>query len=513
MRLVALGLLAAAFGAAVPSAQAATRIVAKDGTVITGDVISFENGIYKLKTAYGEMTIPATAVTSIDDEGGPAPAASGTLRLAGSTTVGDELAPALLEAFAASNGASDVTEKETGGSPEEVDLTATGPQDAAMSAHISRHGSATAFTALAYGDADIGMASRRINAQEAATLAAAGLGDVTRPGFENVVALDALIIVVNKDNPVNTLSMAQIRDLFTGAITDWSKLGGKPGPVHLYGRDSKSASADTFGTLVLSGGKPADGIIETKGAEDLSLKVLGDPAGIGYTGFAYLGDNKALTIVTECGLEFPPEDMLIRTEAYPLSRRLYLYAAASAANPEARAFIDFALGEKGQELARKNNFIDLTPELAPVQFGRNGVALAAVSLAEDHDATKDDLVAFFDFARHAVNGARVSTTFRFQAGATSLDARGLRDIDRVAEFLKSSAGHRNILVAGFSDVSGSSDANRTLSVTRAKSIAALLERKGVHPTEVVGYGGVAPVACNTDNEGRDKNRRVEIWLY
>jgi phosphate transport system substrate-binding protein len=465
------------------------------------------------------VTIPGNSVKTIENDGSGATATAqgappaATLRLAGSTTIGDELAPALIEAFETANGAVTVTQRPAP-SDSEIDIVGKRAGGGAIKVHLSRHGSATAFTALDGYTADIGMASRRITQQEAAKLAADGLGDFTQPGLENVVALDGLIVVVNKHNPVSALSLTQIHDLFTGKMTDWSQVGGTPGPIHLYGRDNKSGTGDTFKALALGGDTPVGTMTVAASAEDLAVKVAADPAGVGYTGFAYLGHNKALSIITACGMEFAPSDMLVRTEDYPLARRLYLYAEANPPNPEARPFIDFALGPQGQEIVRDNNFIDLIPRLAPVDFGRAQVSLDLVNMAGDNGTTSQDKADFLDYARHVVYGTRITTTFRFQSGSFALDARAVEDVDRLVAFLKTPAvAGRHLLIAGFADSVGSSRANVALSLRRADTIATLLRRDGIEGAAVTGYGQIAPVACNTDENGREKNRRVEIWLY
>ncbi len=496
---------------------ATARIVTMDGTTITGEIISLENGIYTIKTPYGTITVPAAQIRTIDTGPVPTPPPIPTptaLRLAGSTTVGDELAPALLEGYSASKGAPDVTWTQEPEGPSEQLMEGKGPQNASFTAHLSRHGSGTAFTGLADGKADIGMASRRITDQEVAKLGAAGLGDFTQPGQENVLALDGVLVMVNKGNPVNGLSISQIRDIFSGQTTDWSQLGGPAGPIHAIGRDNKSGTYDTFNALVMGSAKLASNVAALDSSDAVSEKVQGDPGGIGYAGFAYLGGNKALNIGTECGLAFPASALLVATEEYPLSRRLFLYAAANPPHPQTHSFIDFALSSKGQQLAGDKKFISLTPEIAPTSFGRNQLAVGIVGLGEDKGAAREDYAGFMNYARHVVNGNRLTTTFRFQFGKSALDARAVRDIDRLADFLHSpAAGQHKVLVAGFADSVGSSVRNRALSQERAQQITDLLRAKGVQPTETTGFGRVAPVACNTSPEGREKNRRVEVWLY
>src|SRR5262249_50987435 len=118
-----------------------------------------------------------------------APPGDVVLRLAGSNTVGAELAPALVEAFFARRGAANVARR-AGSDARDLYIVATVPGAARPEvAAIRAEGTATAFDALASGACDVGMASRAINDAEAARLSTAGLGDMRSVASEHVVAL------------------------------------------------------------------------------------------------------------------------------------------------------------------------------------------------------------------------------------------------------------------------------------------------------------------------------------
>jgi phosphate transport system substrate-binding protein len=504
----------ALFGAG--SASAATLFVMRDGSVLTGDIQSLKDGIYTIATPYGIINVPTGAIKSIGVAGEPvrpAVAETGPLRLAGSTTIGDELMPALLESYATSKGAGDA-EWTVEGDPSEQLLNAKGKNGASFAAHLSRHGSATAFTALLANNADLGMASRPINKDEIQKLQATTFGLATAPGQENVLALDGLVILVHKNNPISRLSIDQIASVYSGAITDWQQLGGSPGPIHVYARDAKSGTGDTFNGIVLKGKKQISSAELMDTSDGLADKVAADVGGIGYAGFAYIRGAKALNIVTDCGLTFPPSDFFVRTEEYPLSRRLFLYAPATQTNAAAHDFIEYALGSPGQELVGKKGFVDLTPQYSSDLYGPNRVALALSEINTDSREGYDDFRNLQSFSRVATNSQRITVTFRFQSGSSDLDSRAVRDIDRVVEALKSPAlANREVAVLGFSDAVGSLVQNVALSKMRASQIAGLISAKGVMPKLVTGFGRVAPVACNSTPEGLEKNRRVEIWVH
>jgi glucose/mannose transport system substrate-binding protein len=113
-----------------------------------------------------------------------------------------------------------------------------------------------------------------------------------------------------------------------------------------------------------------------------------------------------------------------------------------------------------------------------------------------------------------VGGAgRLNLNLRFRAGTSQLDDNTLGDLDRLVELLANPTYQkRDLLLFGFSDSSGASRQNITLSKDRAKAVAEQLQIRGIRPSFVDGFGRDMPIASNSTQEGREKNRRVEIWL-
>jgi phosphate transport system substrate-binding protein len=105
----------------------------------------------------------------------------------------------------------------------------------------------------------------------------------------------------------------------------------------------------------------------------------------------------------------------------------------------------------------------------------------------------------------------VSLDFRFRSGSAELDSRGLRDLQRLLAFLRENAGARLVLV-GFSDGRGSASTNTALSRERAQKVGHELNERGVSAVEIEAMGSLLPVASNESDDGRERNRRVEVWL-
>src|SRR5262249_25648058 len=137
-----------------------------------------------------------------------------------------------------------------GDNPDEATVIGTLPGESSPKAiEIHAHGSATAFTDLLENKSDIGLSSRRIKPEETKTLSA--LGDMSSPACEHILALDGIAVIVNRDNPVQSLSREQVAKIFSGEITSWTQVLINRGKIKVYARDDKSGTFDSFKSLVL----------------------------------------------------------------------------------------------------------------------------------------------------------------------------------------------------------------------------------------------------------------------
>ncbi len=519
--------------ASTPTLAAQMRIELQDGEVYVGEVVSLNSGTYHIRTAHGEFDLQAGEVKSMTASGAvapsplpavPVPALSpaaedlADLNIQGSNTIGAKLLPALLEGYFKSHPElySGDPEWVQGKTEEDRTLTAkaTGTSPP-VRVKLQSHGSATAFVGLLAAPgpdrADIGAASRSINEEELKSTAAAGLGDLKSPVGEHVLALDGLVVIVNSKNTVKSLDLDTVARLFSGEITDWSAVGGSAGPVHIYARDDKSGTYDTFKELVLKAPKerklsPSAKRFESN--EDLSQAVDADPDGIGFTGFAYIGNTNPLTLKTACGQEYSATIYSVKTEEYPLARRLFLYTAAQPPRTLAKAFLAFAQSGDAQRIVQENGFINL--DIDPSAASYADARIAELSLASD-SAGHEVLVR--DLQRRIKGARRLSVTFRFRSNSRELDSRAVQDVERLSAYLRQPnlRGH-SVTLIGFADARGDFNRNVALSVERAQSISTALQHGGAPAGAIAGFGPLAPVACSTDDVGLAKNRRVEVWV-
>jgi phosphate transport system substrate-binding protein len=113
-----------------------------------------------------------------------------------------------------------------------------------------------------------------------------------------------------------------------------------------------------------------------------------------------------------------------------------------------------------------------------------------------------------------VNGAaKLNIIFHFRPGSTQLDNQAQADLKRLIDLLHNSTYQgRHILLFGFSDNYGASRTNLRISKQRAQSVADQLQGGGLSASLVTGYGKALPIAPNNTGDGREQNRRVEVWL-
>ncbi|WP_339542429.1 phosphate ABC transporter substrate-binding/OmpA family protein [Pseudomonas sp. JAI120] len=422
----------------------------------------------------------------------PVPDQGPALRIQGSNTIGAALGPALVKGLMEHQGLQAVHSEAAEGANEQRVVGKT-RQGKTVTVEVAAHGSSTGFAALKKASTDLAASSRPIKDSELVDLEP--LGDLKSPEAEQVIAIDGLAIILNPRNPLNTLNTEQLAQIFNGEIDTWEALGGIGGAIHLYARDDQSGTYDTFKELVLRlRGKPlAASAKRFESSEALSDAVSRDPQGIGFIGLPYVRQAKAVAIVDGDSQPMLPLNSLIATEDYPLSRRLFFYLPPSSSNPWAKALVDFAQSSKGQAIVAANGFIAQQVQAMTVQ--------PRPSMPDDYQAIARD-------------AQRLTVNFRFEEGSASLDNKARQDVQRVVAYIKSHAKlDKQVTLVGFGDAKNDPQRAALLSKLRAMAVRRELVKNGVVLRDIRGFGAQMPVAANTADEGRIKNRRVEVWVY
>lgn len=237
---------------------------------------------------------------------------------------------------------------------------------------VQAAGSATAPPALTEGTSNLGPMSRAMKDNE---IAAFERKNGYKP-TEIKVAIDALAVYVNKDNPIKGLTIPQVDAVFSttrkcGAAADVSRWGdlGQTGdwakrPVQLYGRNSVSGTYGFFKEHALCKGDFSSTVNEQPGSAAVVQAVTGALSGIGYSGLGYKTSGvRAVPLAKKDGanyVEANEENALNGT--YPLTRYLYIYInkdPSEPLQPIVREFLKVVLSQQGQQTVVKDGYIPL----------------------------------------------------------------------------------------------------------------------------------------------------------
>jgi phosphate transport system substrate-binding protein len=251
---------------------------------------------------------------------------------------------------------------------------------------IEGKGSSTAPPALISGTAQLGPMSRPMKAKE--------LDDFEKKfGYkptEIKVAVDALSVYVNKDNPIEKMTMTQVDAVFSktrnlGVVEDiatWGQLGltgaWASHPISLYGRNSASGTYGFFKDHALGGGDYKDSVKEQPGSASVVQGVTEDLYGIGYSGIGYRTSGvRPVSLSKDADSKaFGVSQDEVMSGEYPLSRFLYVYinkVPNQAPDPLIREFVNYVMSTEGQEVVVKDSYLPLTAKLAAGEIEKLGM--------------------------------------------------------------------------------------------------------------------------------------------
>ena len=408
--------------------------------------------------------------------------------MAGSNVIGGTLARRLSAGYLALIGDASITSSFGGteGTLEIAGLQA-GQREGVS---VALGSSASGFNALLRGTADFAMSVSRITPADAERLAS--LGDMNSPASEHVIGVQGITAVVSPANRVASLTVPQLRAVLSGQVKDWAELGETAAPIHVYVVESRGAMVDVPHDVLMPHESVPAGVKALPNEQAVITAVASDRGGIGFVAFGNPEPARVLPLAESGGTAIAPTPLTISTETYPLTRRLYLYTAAKPSNAFVSRFLDYVNSPAGQAAVDAAGYVPLTI--------RSEVATA------DEGAS--------DRFKQLIAGAtRLSIDFRFLPGSKDLDNRGLRDVERLTTYIRTQKiSPARVILAGFADNSGTPTANQLVSQRRIETVAAALKRTGVPPGKVATFGAELPIGDNATPEGRERNRRVEVYL-
>lgn len=231
-----------------------------------------------------------------------------------------------------------------------------------VSVQVAGGGSGVGIAGLIDGILDLAAASREMEPKE---IERAVQKNNHKP-IEYSVALDALSVYVHKDNPIDTLSLEEIAEIYGdhGTIEKWSQLGAKvPGcdsdTIVRVGRQNSSGTYVYFREAVLGAKREYKlGSIDQSGSKDVVVLVGRTPCALGYSGMAYITPEvKALKVSKKKGepaVAASKESAMNKT--YPLARALYFYSPGEP-KPQVKEFLDWVLSPEGQQIVSGVGFV------------------------------------------------------------------------------------------------------------------------------------------------------------
>jgi phosphate transport system substrate-binding protein len=207
---------------------------------------------------------------------------------------------------------------------------------------ISATGSGDGIKGVPAGTCEIGMSSRELTPAEIGT----GIDEL-------VIAIDGIAVIINNANPIASLSQAQIKDIYTGAVTRWEQLGaaaqGKTGGIAVVSREPGSGTRGAFEEILKFQDQLVKGAIEFDGTGAIKAEVSRNVDAIGYISLGSLDSTiKALGVDTVAA-----NTNNVVSGAYKIARPFILMTKKGASlNAETTAFLDWIMSSAGQNIVK-----------------------------------------------------------------------------------------------------------------------------------------------------------------
>ncbi len=224
---------------------------------------------------------------------------------------------------------------------------------------VTGGGSGTGIAALINGTVDIANASRQIKDEELREAQTNGADPV-----EFVIARDAIAVIINKENPIDQLTLQQISDIYSGKIDNWQEIGGEDRPIVRLSRETNSGTHIYFLEVVLRLGQSDNETLFSQdtlllpSSEGIIAEVSDNPNAIGYDGLGYVTENVKVVAVgsNSSGPYVLPSAESVNDGNYPIARDLYMYTANEPAGV-VKEYLDWILSPDAQDIITDLGFV------------------------------------------------------------------------------------------------------------------------------------------------------------
>ena len=221
-----------------------------------------------------------------------------------------------------------------------------------VSITVSESGSGNGAKGLVNGMCDVADMSRFMKGEEFKAAVAKGIYPIA-----HTVAIDGLAIVVHPSNPVKGLTIAQVRDMYKGTITNWKQVGGPNLAIVLISRDTNSGTYESFESLVMGKQKIVDRAEYVGSSGAIRQRVQSTPAAIGYVGLGFV--DKTVKALAIDGVY--PDNATVSSGVYPVARPLFMFTNGyPKMGSHLYAFVTLYLTPKGQEIIEEIGFVPVT---------------------------------------------------------------------------------------------------------------------------------------------------------
>lgn len=212
-----------------------------------------------------------------------------------------------------------------------------------ISVEINQVGSSAGIKDAINGVSELGMSSRELKDDEKTGV------------IGTAIAYDGIAIITNTNNPIKNITLDQIKDIYTGKITNWKDIDStKDAPIVVISREEGSGTRDAFQEIIGYGSEDLIGealISNANGA--IKQTVAGNKNAIGFVSFEYLDDK--INVVNVEGVY--PEANNVKSGEYKISRPFLVVTKEGNLSEEGQKLIDYILSEEGQNIVKENKLI------------------------------------------------------------------------------------------------------------------------------------------------------------